>query len=278
MSPDDLDTEESPMKILDRATSDTADAAPADLELDALPAHSPQRATRSTLREEASSLLRFARRPTLDLPTTRSPRTTLHLFVMSMFMTTAIALPIVLLAHRVYSPPWSDVADDTGLVAGLLSAGLMAPILEEPTFRMWLARRRSLAVIGTILTLVWLLIAFSGGSGLVNVVAGAAVGVGFLALVIGLIAGRCDDQPFRQRDLPILVWTGAVVFGLAHLSNYGGGFDARYLWLAPAFVAPQILAGVVYSYTRVRQGLLIAILIHGLENSALTLISHAGLL
>jgi membrane protease YdiL (CAAX protease family) len=63
-----------------------------------------------------------------------------------------------------------------------------------------------------------------------------------------------------------------VIFGLSHLSNY-----PQISWALLPMVLPQIWAGLVLSYTRMRMGLPASMLIHAASNGAaisLALLGH----
>jgi membrane protease YdiL (CAAX protease family) len=55
-----------------------------------------------------------------------------------------------------------------------------------------------------------------------------------------------------------------LIFGFIHLSNFK--ISTTILIVSPLLVAPQIIAGLLLGYIRVRLGLLYSILLHALFN------------
>ncbi|MFM9936142.1 MAG: type II CAAX prenyl endopeptidase Rce1 family protein [Novosphingobium sp.] len=149
---------------------------------------------------------------------------------------------------------------------------LIAPLAEECAFRSWLTGRpRTLWLMACgLVTGVFL--------AMVNFHV-AEVPASFAVLAMGLVAPG-GWWLLRRRGAPR--WFGAafpglfvfsiVVFGLSHLSNY----PRISLALLP-MILPQIWAGIVLSYARMRIGLAASMLIHGAANAAaisLALLAH----
>ena len=136
---------------------------------------------------------------------------------------------------------------------------LAAPVIEETVFRGWLAGRpRAL----------WLLV----GLGVLAVAAMlltdgsqtrlAVVGLVLLAMPLGwyLLRKRAAPGWFVQ-FFPVIFWATALVFGLVHLSNYPSpGL------LALPLVLPQVWAGLVFGFMRMRLGLASSMLAHAGAN------------
>lgn len=167
---------------------------------------------------------------------------------------------------------------DEGLSAREIAfaAIVIAPLIEETAFRLWLAPLRSAFLVTSGLVLL-LFISGEGLSYLIIVPAAALV-------VIGIAArpGRSDApeaRPQRQAlsgawndRFPIVFYGSAVVFGLVHLFNYDLGVaDSLDLTLAPLLIAPQLAGGFVLAYTRVRLGFWYAVGNHAVYNAILTL-------
>jgi len=149
---------------------------------------------------------------------------------------------------------------------------LIAPLGEELVFRGWLTGRvRALWLLACALVAGALL-------ALVNYhVAETAAALGVVAM--GLIA-PIGWWLLRRRGVPgwfagvfpALFWLSIAVFGLSHLSNY-----PRFSWALLPMILPQVWAGLVLSYARMRIGLVASILIHAAANGtaiSLALLAH----
>jgi membrane protease YdiL (CAAX protease family) len=138
---------------------------------------------------------------------------------------------------------------------------LIAPVGEELVFRGWLTGRpRAL----------WLLGCGIGAGGLLALVNFhvAEVPASFGVLAMGLIAPggwwwlrRRGVPRWFEAAFPVLFALSITVFGLSHLTNY----PRLSLALVP-MVLPQIWAGLVLSYARMRIGLTASMLIHAAAN------------
>ncbi|MBU2996159.1 CPBP family intramembrane metalloprotease [Cellulophaga baltica] len=62
-------------------------------------------------------------------------------------------------------------------------------------------------------------------------------------------------------------YNSALLFGLIHLTNFESFTEN--IWLAPILVAPQIAAGFILGFTRVKLGLGWSILLHACHNGIL---------
>ena len=93
------------------------------------------------------------------------------------------------------------------------------------------------------------------------------------AFVIGYLAWPLYGQAtatFIERHFRALVWFSALVFGLAHVSNYQSDAQSPW-WIHPLFVLPQMGLGLLLAYARIRYGLLGSIVLHFLFDALLVL-------
>jgi membrane protease YdiL (CAAX protease family) len=145
----------------------------------------------------------------------------------------------------------------------LVISVLIAPPCEEALFRGWLTGRpRAL----------WLLLMAIAAAALLAAAAfkwhEIAVVFGLLALVIAAPVGwyrlrRLDTPAWFARRFGLWFYLSAIGFGLMHLSNY-----PRLSWALVPMVLPQVWAGMVFGYLRMRGGLWAGILAHGAGNAA----------
>lgn len=140
---------------------------------------------------------------------------------------------------------------------------LVFPLCEEVLFRGWLTGRpRALWLLAMGLIIAALLIAVT----LHRHDQMASLGV--LATAITALAGWLV---LRQRTAALRWFAGAfglwfygsvVVFGLLHMANYG-----HFGWALLPMITPQLWAGLVFGYLRMRHGLVASSLAHGLGNA-----------
>lgn len=139
---------------------------------------------------------------------------------------------------------------------------IAAPVGEELVFRGWLS--------GTPRAL-WLLLCALVAGGLLAMIslqqAETAPSLGFVATLMAAAAGwfvlrrRTRAPAWFARTFPLLFWVMVIVFGLSHLANY-----PSFSWTLLPMVLPQIWAGSVLGFVRMRIGLPAAMLAHGLAN------------
>ncbi|MEZ5696346.1 MAG: CPBP family glutamic-type intramembrane protease [Sphingomonadaceae bacterium] len=141
---------------------------------------------------------------------------------------------------------------------------LFAPLVEEIGFRSWLSGRT-----GHFVALVAL------GAGLVSLPVAQStigmplVGAGFLLLGVvmaGLALWHWRGQPatgWFTRHFRWFYFASALAFALVHFTNYKAGEGLILLVL----VVPQLIAGLIFGYGRVRYGLWASVLLHVLHNA-----------
>ena len=182
--------------------------------------------------------------------------------------------------HMVSHPSWR--------FAALL---LVAPVLEEMTFRCFLSTSPRALAIG---------LGFAGVFVAGQVIQGVRTLAGtppllphdialhyFVNLLIGLpiaallagvawVARRALLRGMR-RFAPWVVWTSVLLFAAAHMFNFGVGYQFWLLWLT----LPQLMAGLVLTHLRVQYGLRWSIAAHLAFDWALVLVAwthHAAAL
>lgn len=138
---------------------------------------------------------------------------------------------------------------------------LIAPVGEEIVFRGWLTGR-----VRALWLLAWALVA-GALLAMVNYhVAELPAALGVVA--IGLIAPtgwwflrRRGVLGWFEAAFPYLVWLSILIFGLSHLTNY-----PQLSWALLPMILPQLWAGLVLTYARMRIGLMASVLIHAAAN------------
>lgn len=173
-----------------------------------------------------------------------------------------VLLPLLGLWQKATGLPSPEAFDQVSKAMLVPFVVLLAPVAEELAFRGWLTGR---------VRAVWLV-----GCGFAVAVFLAMVNfhvhevpASFAVLGMGIVAPagwfwlrRRGVVPGFERAFPVLVWLSIVVFGLSHLSNY-----PRFSWTLLPMVLPQLWAGMTLSYTRMRIGIVGAMLIHAVANA-----------
>ncbi|MGY6560300.1 MAG: CPBP family glutamic-type intramembrane protease [Nitritalea sp.] len=137
----------------------------------------------------------------------------------------------------------------------LLLAVVAAPLLEEPTFRLYQDFRiRSLLVAFGLSFLfigsgLWVLLLF------------------WCHLVYLFYRIKTGNPP----GLKGVVWISSVLFALVHIGNFEGIDWSQQFYLIPILVGAQFLMGLVLSYIRLQNGMLWAMLFHGTYNACLVI-------
>lgn len=173
------------------------------------------------------------------------------------------------------TPPNLEKLGGWGAGTMFLLGALVIPVLEEWLFRGWLTGgRRGLAAL-----------ALAVAAGIAMFVAWLTAGpepqlaMGIVLLVVLLIAplllwkvggGQAHWVPAA---FPRLYYLSALLFGLAHLSNY----ELSRPWLLLPFVLPQTIAGLIFGFARVRYGMWANIALHALSNALFIGLAAAGL-
>ncbi len=92
----------------------------------------------------------------------------------------------------------------------------------------------------------------------------------FLAAIVAPIMEelifRAPLYLFRKvkKNFKYIFYGVALIFGFIHISNYD--ITTTSLLLSPLLVAPQIIAGLILGYVRIRLGLPYSILLHSMFN------------
>lgn len=149
----------------------------------------------------------------------------------------------------------------------ILSAVVLAPVLEEALHRGWLS--------GQIAALRFAAFGFAAtGCMLLSLTAGTSwEGVLALAGVMIALVGLAQWLATRKRDVAVpawftrhfalLVWGGSLVFGLLHLGIYQPLTHP----LGVLVVTPQVIGGLCLAYVRTRLGLRAAMAHHAAYNA-----------
>lgn len=161
-----------------------------------------------------------------------------------------------------------------GPVVTMLVGALGLPMLEELVFRGWLTGQPwMLAVVGGVIGAVLTLLAMRTFVGPLHYSEAAIVLLVWTAAGAAILFHAKNEPPeWFGSAFPALYFASALLFGLAHISNYD---LARPLLLLP-FVVPQTIAGLIFGFARVRYGMWANIALHATSNALFLGLSLAG--
>jgi hypothetical protein len=171
--------------------------------------------------------------------------------------------------------PEFEVLTKQGPVVTLLVGALVLPLFEETVFRGWLdGRRRHLVIVGVVIGVVASLVAVQrmlAGVALIGAIAAATM----LWILFGWWLARRTGwgvPAWFARRFPWFYFGSALLFGLAHMSNYP--LDRP--WLLLPFVLPQAFAGLLFGFARVRHGMWANVALHTSSNALFLGLSLSG--
>ncbi len=149
---------------------------------------------------------------------------------------------------------------------------VIAPLGEEIVFRGWLTGRvRAMWLLGCAVVAGVLLAMVNYHVAEIPAALGV-VGMGLIAPGGWWWLRRRGVPGWFEASFPVLFALSILIFGLSHLTNY-----PHFSWALVPMVLPQLWAGLVLSYTRMRIGLPASMLIHAVSNGAaisLALVGH----
>ncbi len=133
----------------------------------------------------------------------------------------------------------SEMVEQESTLFILVSSVILAPLIEEVMFRLFLRYRRNYPML-----ILLYLIKKSG-----------VYGKGNIHIPI--------YRWWRKRFIYIF-YVSALMFGAVHMTNYQNGDSLFFLF--PIFTFPQIVMGIFLGYIRLKQGFIWSVLLHALHN------------
>jgi membrane protease YdiL (CAAX protease family) len=148
---------------------------------------------------------------------------------------------------------------------------VLGPLIEEVAFRLWISQDKASIIGGLYLFAYYLGIFLSGllirafGENEASVIAGFGVFVALFLLVSLLIRIKEEAlKNFVNNHLRAIVVTTILTFAIIHFLNFDLGLV--YLPLVLILTLPQLTAGFVFTYVRLRLGFVAAFLSHAMQN------------
>jgi|GEM_PF-3755069 len=170
----------------------------------------------------------------------------------------------------------SKQVDNLGLVTVILSLVVVAPIMEEITFRGWLSPNKnwitiSMAFFGFYSYTLFLRIgSIPNNSSMATLVFAGIIGIYILlAISFNLLLSPVRVNQIVTNNSRLLTYLSILTFAGFHIFNYQ---QFPSFWpLIVLLILPQIIGASILSFIRVRWGMLTSILSHSLINGILSL-------
>jgi hypothetical protein len=135
----------------------------------------------------------------------------------------------------------------------LLLGTFMAPLLEEPIYRLHLDMKKR--------SIIWSL-----GLSIFLIDEFWYPVVGLWIYLLWLLIQVSRNNP---PSLKLVVYSSAILFGLVHLGNFPNLNFSTQFYLIPLLVGAQIFVGLIISYIRLTYGMKWAMIFHGVYNAVL---------
>lgn len=147
----------------------------------------------------------------------------------------------------------------------LFAVAVIAPLLEEACFRLFLTSSKQIFTIGLA---ACTLIIFNYITNLT--IYGIVAGLMMVIILITLFTPQKTIQALLQKHFRFLVWFSTICFALVHLFNYEN--ITPYWYLIPLIVSTQFVSGTFYSFIRLKFGFYSGILMHSVFNTVVIII------
>lgn len=135
----------------------------------------------------------------------------------------------------------------------IFSGIFLAPILEEPIFRLHLDLKMSS---------IWWGIGLS-----ILMLSEVWWPVALICIYLFFLTYRVSKG--NPPNLKYVIWISSALFALVHMGNFTDFDYGKYFYWVPFMVGAQFVVGLVLSYIRLNHGMKWAILFHGVYNAVL---------
>jgi len=232
-----------------------------------------------TLRSVARDILRMLRQPRPLLTHSSRPWTVwarvVGLYLIGMVFAGAVAS---LGAHASGATNLLDEMSKSahtlqGRLKLLVLAGILAPLWEETSFRLPLAPFHPARVLPALALLGLLMLPAKPPE--VQALLAVPLLVAALVCVLAVASKPWNERVARawSRHFRWVLAFSILSFGFAHAGNYVfGDQKTPSLLIIPLLVMPQLIAGVLLAYARLRLGFWFGVLLHSSVNTALMLL------
>jgi membrane protease YdiL (CAAX protease family) len=173
-----------------------------------------------------------------------------------------------------------DFIENESLLKTFIFACIVAPLLEESAFRLWLINKPLQVAIGLFGFLFYFSSSFIPGSIIKSIFTSVdsdnpiivlgtylALFIGGMAILYSIIKLKPVQDKLEKLYKNKYKWVffgSAILFGLLHVSNYK--FSWVIILFTPFLILPQVFGGILLSYIRVTYGFWRSVLGHFIYN------------
>ncbi len=148
------------------------------------------------------------------------------------------------------------------------SLAIFAPISEELWFRFGLKKYSWKIMAAWSFFMVAMIFFLFIDITALNIIFALSISFFFAIGVYFIKQKEKSDDAFWYRNFIWIFWGSSFIFGLAHYTNFlGGGFSLALLYLIIIYLLGRGLLGGILAYSRMRLGIIYAILLHSLNNA-----------
>lgn len=200
-----------------------------------------------------TNLLSFLKSPYLpETYTPIKPKTFLVLLVLTLSIIIPYALILDAAGMDQFDHKLEELLKKSKWIVAI-AAIFLAPLLEEPIFRLHLDLKKS--------SIWW-------GIGLSVLMLGEVWWpVALLWVYLFFLLYRLSKG--NPLSLKFVFWISSALFALVHMGNFSDFDYGRYFYWVPFMVGAQFMAGLVLSYIRLNHGMKWGMIFHGVYNAVL---------
>jgi len=200
-----------------------------------------------------TNLLSFLKSPYLpETYTPIKPKTFLVLLVLTLSIIIPYALILDAAGMDQFDHKLEELLKKSKWIVAI-AAIFLAPLLEEPIFRLHLDLKKS--------SIWW-------GIGLSVLMLGEVWWpVALLWVYLFFLLYRLSKG--NPLSLKYVLWISSALFALVHMGNFSDFDYGRYFYWVPFMVGAQFMAGLVLSYIRLNHGMKWGMIFHGVYNAVL---------
>jgi len=195
----------------------------------------------------------------------------LTLLTLGLAYLTVVIVGIIFSVLGLEIPDQSDALDEIPQTLLLFLLVVYAPLSEETVFRSWMGSHSGIRTALPIIAAIFAFLVYVGFSSAITMPA-LILFSGGLLFYFYYIRPRLSVETM-EANFKYYFWISTILFALIHIGNYEvGSFNPALTLL----ILPQLIAGFIFGYTRMRFGILACMLTHGFYNGTIFLLINMG--
>lgn len=145
-----------------------------------------------------------------------------------------------------------------GFLKGVLCVGILYPVIEEISYRLWLRKSRINTIISLLCCVVILLYSIFKQEGIMLLLDI------FVFSILCCVIFICTLS-VRMMNSKVILYISSLIFGIMHITNFPDILSIP-IYIIPLLILPQFLLGLVSGYLRLSYGFVYGILFHATIN------------